>query len=316
MMRILLADDGSERSRDVATFVGSTSWPVESLIRVVTVLERLVLPVGAMPPTGIPLPAMPTDEDWTEETVVAALTKQEELRNAAVQERLRERGRAVEGVVLRGRPATAILDEADQFGADVIVMGSRGRGELASLLLGSVSSEVTDHAACPVLIVRRPTSMRIVVATDGSPSAVAAESIVAAWPMFEDATIWIVSVAQLIAPWTAGIAPSMYRQVMDAYSADICDSEVEHQRVSDDAVARLRESGRVATSVVRTGDPPTRIVALADERDADLIVLGSRGRTGLTRLLLGSVARNVLAATNASVLIVREPRRDPSEATR
>ena len=315
-MRILLTDDGSERSRDVATFVSSTSWPGGSLIRLVTVLERLVLPLGAMPPTGIPLPAMPAAEDWTEESVVAALTKQEEERIAAVQERLRGPNRSVEGVVLLGRPATAILEEADRFRADLIVMGSRGRGELASLLLGSVSAEVTDHAPCPVLIVRRPSPARVVVATDESPSAVAAESIVASWPMFDGATIWIVSVAQVVAPWTTGIAPSMYRQVLDAYTADVRDSKVEHHRVSDDAVARLRDAGRIATPVVRTGDPATQIVALAAERDADLIVLGSRGRTGLTRLVLGSVARNVLAATKASVLIVHEPRRDHSEAAR
>jgi nucleotide-binding universal stress UspA family protein len=64
---------------------------------------------------------------------------------------------------------------------------------------------------------------------------------------------------------------------------------------------------------MRDGDAAGEIVAAAEQRQADLIVLGSRGRTGLTRLLLGSVARNVLSGSTASVLIVHEPAQDPLE---
>jgi nucleotide-binding universal stress UspA family protein len=148
-----------------------------------------------------------------------------------------------------------------------------------------------------------------VFATDDSPSAQAAEAILASWPIFADVQIRVISVAEVVHPWTTGIAPSMYGQVLNAYAAELSESKAEHQRIADGAAARLRESGRLVESEMRDGDAAAAIVALAQQQAADLIVLGSRGRTGLTRLILGSVARNVLSGSAASVLIVHEPTR-------
>jgi nucleotide-binding universal stress UspA family protein len=97
----------------------------------------------------------------------------------------------------------------------------------------------------------------------------------------------------------------MYGQVVDAYAADLRQAKTEHQRIADDASARLRDAGRTADAGMRVGDAAAEVIAAAAERGADLIVLGSRGRTGVTRLLLGSVARNVLSGSGASVLVVR-----------
>ena len=80
----------------------------------------------------------------------------------------------------------------------------------------------------------------------------------------------------------------------------------EHERIATDAATRLRDGGRVVDVEVRAGDAAEEIIAVVEQQRADLVVLGSRGRTGLTRLLLGSVARNVLSGSTASVLIVRD----------
>jgi len=69
-----------------------------------------------------------------------------------------------------------------------------------------------------------------------------------------------------------------------------------------------------AAIVEPPGDAAGEIIAVAEKRGADLIVLGSRGRTGLTRLLLGSVARNVLSGSTASVLVVHEPTENAQDA--
>jgi nucleotide-binding universal stress UspA family protein len=88
---------------------------------------------------------------------------------------------------------------------------------------------------------------------------------------------------------------------------------LEHDTIAADAAAALRESGFDAQSEVESGSPAPAIVAFADAWKADLVVMGSHGRTGVARLLLGSVARNVLHHASCSVLVVRrhaDPVRD------
>jgi nucleotide-binding universal stress UspA family protein len=98
----------------------------------------------------------------------------------------------------------------------------------------------------------------------------------------------------------------MYRQVVAAFARDLDAAKVEHQAIADGASERLRAAGRSAEVSVRVGDAAAEILDEAATWDADVIVLGSRGRTGLSRILLGSVARNVLLSSDKSVLIVRE----------
>jgi nucleotide-binding universal stress UspA family protein len=244
----------------------------------------------------------------------AAVTASANETLGQVVERLGSSGRSVDGSVLRGRAASTIIDDAREFRADLVIVGSRGHGAIATLLLGSVSSEVVDHAPCPVLVARGRSLTRVVFATDDSPSAQGAEAILAQWPIFGGLPIHVLSVAEVVHPWTTGIAPTMYGQVLDAYAAELRESKAEHQQTATNAAARLRESGRHVDPEMRDGDAAGEIVAAAEKRGADLIVLGSRGRTGLTRLLLGSVARNVLSGSTASVLVVHEPTENAQDA--
>lgn len=290
-MRVLVAYDGSNGATEAVAVVASAAWPKDSLVRVVSVIEPVVMPMHG---------------PWADDAFDAAIAAQAGDRNAEVVRRLKVPQRSVDGAVLRGRPATVIIDEARTFAADLIVIGSRGQGPIASLLLGSVSTEVIDHAPCPVFVARAPTVRQVVFATDESPSALAAESLVAEWPIFDGLPIRVVSVAHVVHAWTTGVAPTMYRQVLAAYAADLRDAKRTHLRAAEDAAERLRGAGRLAEPEMRQGDPAAEIIAAAEERGADLIVLGSRGRTGVARLLLGSVARNVLSGTTGSVLIVHE----------
>jgi nucleotide-binding universal stress UspA family protein len=106
----------------------------------------------------------------------------------------------------------------------------------------------------------------------------------------------------------------MHREVLDDYAADLRDAKAEHERIAEDAAARLKAAGRSAEAEMRVGDAAAEVIAAADQQGADLVVLGSRGRTGVARLLLGSVARNVLWGTSASVLIVRDGAAEPGSA--
>jgi nucleotide-binding universal stress UspA family protein len=93
---------------------------------------------------------------------------------------------------------------------------------------------------------------------------------------------------------------------MDVYAQDLEAAEAEHRRIAEDAATRLREAGHAIGVELRSGDAAAEVIAAAEAWPADLVVLGSRGRTGLARIVLGSVARNVVHGCSASVLVVRE----------
>lgn len=297
-MRVLLATDGSPQAQTSEDLVADLGWPDETTIRVVTVIEPFAALYGA--PWA---PALPAHVDRLEAELVVHAEGMLESTSRAVA----RSGRSVERRVLRGRPASSIVDEAAEWPADLLVMGSRGHGAIASMLLGSVSAEVVDHAPCPVLIARRSTLTRVVLGHDGSDYAIAAEQLIARWPIFERAAIEVASVAQVGAPWRSGLAPSVYGETAEAHHQGAELSTGEHARIAEESVRRLQEAGRRVSAVVVAGDPAASLVRVADDHHADLVVVGTHGRTGLTRVLLGSVARNVMQHSAASVLIVRSP---------
>jgi len=296
-MRVLLAHDASAGAGVATDLVAALHWPRGSAIRVVAALEPSA-GAATMPLSPIDLPPAPV----IEREIVGYL----ESEVARVVDRLEAAVLAAEGHVVAGRPGSVLVEEAVRVGSYVIVVGSRGHGALASLVLGSVSAEVVDHAPCPVLVARQPTAERVLLATDGSPSAAEGEAIVAGWPIFDHAALHVVSVADVPRPWHAGVAPTMHHLAIEAYSRDLAAAKSRHEELARSSAARLTEAGRTADFRLRTGDSAAEIVAEASDWGADLIVMGSRGLTGLSRILLGSVARNVLHGSRTSVLVARE----------
>jgi nucleotide-binding universal stress UspA family protein len=198
------------------------------------------------------------------------------------------------------------VDEAKAFGADVVVVGSRGHGTIATMVLGSTASEIVDHAPCPVLVARGSELGSIAFADDGSRSARSAEMVMSAWPIFAGLPISVLTVAETAVPVAAGFTPGLYDQVLASYTRSADEAREEVRQEADTAAGRLDDAGLDARPIVLEGDPASEIVRFATERGIGTIVMGTRGHTGLARLLLGSVARNVLLHAPSSVLIVRE----------
>jgi nucleotide-binding universal stress UspA family protein len=297
MTRLLVATDGSPSADVAVELVAAAPWGDEATIRVVEAIETGRALFGGPWPTVALLEADSID---AEIRAAAAETL------AGVRARLERPGFDVDADVIRGRPATAIVDAADAFGADLIVLGSRGHGTIASMVLGSVSAEVVDHARVPVLVARAPRTGRVLLAWDGSSCGRAAADLVRTWPVFQASRIRVVSVADAEVPWWSGIpvdtAPDLLPALLDAAKA----SREEHDAFARAMAKDLREAGLQADAELRAGDAATEILAAAHAIDADMIVLGTHGHTGPARLLLGSVARNVVRHATCSVLVARQ----------
>ena len=293
-MRVLVAVDGSPGSQVAVDLVAGLAWPTGTTIRFVSAIIEVqdygYDLVGVLP--------VDTDDQPFFDELEQALQ--------AARSRLAE-DVATEAAILHGRAADAVLADVEQFQPDLMVVGSRGYGPIRSMLLGSVSAELVDRAPCPVLVARRPTVEHLLLAYDGSPASDRALELVGAWPTLHAAETQVLSVAQAPVLWRSGIAPGMYRVVIEDYEASLAQLRNEHAQLAERAARRLAAAGVTASGLVATGDPAQEIVALTGPDKADMVVIGSRGQTGLSRLVLGSVARNVLQAADASVLVVHLP---------
>jgi nucleotide-binding universal stress UspA family protein len=295
MNRILVCYDGSPGADQAVALVASMSWDSETLIHVVTAIDGTRELRAAWGPLAL-----------ADSAVLEAEAKAQALELlGAARDRLTAVGSTVDCAVVTGRTAQALAEEARRLSTTLMVVGSRGLGTISATLLGSVSAELVDIAPCPVLVARSATVRGIVFATDGSPSAAAAEAFLSNLPIASEVPVRVVSSAEVLRVWTTGIAPTMYHQALVAQAEYETEMRQSHAAIAAASCARLAAHGIDARPEVHSGDPAVEVLAAATAASADLIVLGSRGQTGLKRLILGSVARRVLHHAAASVLVVR-----------
>jgi len=185
-------------------------------------------------------------------------------------------------------PYHFIVEEALRRRAEMIIMGRRGRTGLKRLMMGSVTAKVIGHAPCDVLVVPRAARIEfknILTAIDGS--------------RYSDS----------VASDAIGIAKRYNGKVLAVCVAST-DSEIKESKKNVDKVRLVAEKeGLTVETVCEKGTPYEVIVNRAKEKNADLIVMGSHGRTGLKRLLMGSVTERVIGHAECAVLVVKEKSR-------
>lgn len=292
-MKVLLALDGSAPSLVARDLVGTLSWPEGTVIHLITAHQ---LPTDWTGGLGSTMAWVGNAGDALHDQL------DEDLRASAAP--LGEKGLTVERHVVRGRAADAIIDAAAKLGADLIVTGSRGRGQLRSMLLGSVAVEVATHAPCPVLVARSAQISRVLVATDASVNAGLIPDRFGGWGIFRGVQADVIAVAVPDGP-AFELMVGLYTLGDERLSNLRRELQLRADNAADEMTARLADVGIPSTPHVRSGDPAAEILDVAQERGADLIATGSRGLEGFDSLLLGSVARNVLVHARCSVLIVR-----------
>jgi nucleotide-binding universal stress UspA family protein len=296
-MKILLAVDGSDASMSAVATTAALATPPGSSIEVVSVVPDSFAPEGSPWPNVIRIDP-PTDRERVLDDVRGRLEE--------IATRLRTTDRSAEPRVLEGRPATLIVDEARRFGADLVVMGARGLSAVRRLLLGSVSSEVVDHAPCPVLVARGGAVGRVLWATDGSPDADRVADFFTDSRLFDSAEIRVVSVADAGMPWSPGFIPVEGATSIEALEHALDSAEQRAREAADSAAARLTEQNVVGVAVRPDGDIVSAILDEARVHGSDVIAMGARHLGTIHRWLVGSVSRAVLHLAPMSVLIVRE----------
>jgi nucleotide-binding universal stress UspA family protein len=284
--KILLATDGSTEAELAAETASELAKQTGSELYV---LHVLALPIDTQDPSSFE----PEVRRQMEERASATL---EELVGG-----IESSGGKVAGSHLGvGRPDAELVEEAEEIGAGLIVMGSRGYGPIRQALVGSVSDSVVRHAHCPVLLVRGeplafPTN--ILLATDGSEEVVLATATAADVAERTGSELHVVHVGEL---------RPVYHPEMRGYLARYEQLREDAQHLLEGQVDEIESAGgTVARAHLRMGHPDTEIVGLAGRLGAGLIVVGSRGRGPLRRALMGSVSDSVVRHAHCPVLVVR-----------
>jgi len=236
----------------------------------------------------------------------------EELRQAA-ESRLAESAAALQGKGVEvatfldvGTPSQVIVQRAEALAARAIVIGTRGLTGLRHLLLGSTTQRVVHGARCPVLTVHPGDAGRhrpirtILVPTDFSQDAELA--VVTAHHLLsfleQDARLILLHAFNLPIEYTAyGPIPTSITYLQDA--------GLEAERRLYEMAEKLKRDGLTVETVAREGDPAHVIAEEAQGRGADLIAMGTRGRSGLRHLFLGSTAERAVEQAPCPVMTIR-----------
>lgn len=204
---------------------------------------------------------------------------------------------SVKRVCAIAKPASLILDTAKSEAADLIVVGARGRGRMTELVLGSVSHRVLLHAESSTLVVKgsaRPIR-RVLVAVEGREDAQRIQSWLHAHHFRQHMELCVFSVVQPIP-----VTDTFSMLPVQAWT----DTSMHHaEDLVKSTASALMDAHFTLSTQVSTGDPAVSVAQQAG--GYDLLVIGSHGRKGLDRFLLGSVSHSIVHRVACPVLVVR-----------
>jgi len=281
-----MALDGSAGSDAVVHEVASRPWPEGSECCVMTAVDPYFF-------TKAPLllaEAKKSAQEALDESV-------ESLKKAALR---------LSTLVAMENPRHGIPKTAAEWKADLILMGSHGRGAFGRLLVGSTVQAVLRHAGCSVEIVRegreRSGGMRVLIPTDGSECATLAVRAVAGQPWPAGTEMRVISCPEI--PVMTGANPYYPPDLV----VEVATANAAHAKEAvEKGVEILKQAGCSASGeVTEPKESAVRaILGMADVWGADLIVVGSHGRRGFDRYVLGSVSESVALHAHCSVEVVR-----------
>jgi nucleotide-binding universal stress UspA family protein len=198
-----------------------------------------------------------------------------------------------------GHPVNAILETAQSAKSHLIILGARGLGQVKELVLGSTSHRVLMHAPCSIMIIKEPLTRlkKILLPIEGQEDINVALQFLALQPFREAVAIDVVAVwpqPQLAWPVTLGQSKLLEMHAIEEAQ--------DRMKSVTDKLTRMNYSSEAKVGM---GDPAFAILEQAKASQADLILMGTHGRGGFARFLMGSVSHSVLHQADCPVLIVR-----------
>jgi nucleotide-binding universal stress UspA family protein len=290
-MKILIAVDGSKASELVVQEALWRTWPVGSVLYLMTVVDPFFF---------VKAPLL------LEEAKESARRL---LQSAA--EAFEKKGWKTNVEVALGNPRRVISTYAEGCKADLILVGSKGLNALTRFAMGSTVQAVLRHAPCSVGIVRVPAQTkspplpkRILIATDGSEFSIAALRSIAERPWPEGTEAKVISVTETTI--TVAGYPYFTPNQLQELGATAKEDSLHATKAGAEILSRT--GLKVSTDCVSADESPARtIVHEAEKWGADLIVVGSHGRRGFDRVVMGSVSEFVAMHAHCSVEIIRAP---------
>ena len=293
-MKILIAYDGSEGAESAIDDLKRAGLPRRAEAVVLTIVEELI--------------PMPTSIGGVDTTFAKSLLE-EEKNSLALARRARSRiqsvfpGWEILAEAAIGSPASEIITRADEWGPDLIMVGSHGRTALGRMFFGSVSQKVINEARCSVRVARGrivepDVPARIIVGVDGSSEADAAVEEIASrnWP--DGSEVRIVNSA-----WT--IPPARDPGTAVNYAEWVAQETERVKKAAEGAAEKLGSARLKVSIVVKEQEPKALLCNEAKDLMADCIFVGARGMGRLERFLIGSVSLGVAARAHCSVEVVR-----------
>ena len=211
----------------------------------------------------------------------------------------------IETVLAHGEPVVEILRRAEADGADLIVVGRRERRSLRAAVLGSTAARLARKSDRPILVVGgplRPSYQRLLVAVDLPPET-SRRAL--------DTSMRLLDLDRARADVVHALDDASQKLLRRAGATpEELRSEREEHRASARATIReylsaFSDSGLRWTSIVRFGEPRRLVLDAVDRRRADLLAIGTHGRSGIARVLLGSVAEHLIDSAPCDVLVAR-----------
>ncbi len=194
----------------------------------------------------------------------------------------------------QGEPYEQIVQVADEENCDLIIMGRRGINNLERELMGSVTARVIGHTGKDVLVIPEQGSLawdNILLATDGSASC-------------DNALARSLEISQERGSKLVAVSVVYTNDEFYALGQSVVKGlYLEADKALDKVKSWAGDLGVQAETFIKEGEPHLAIVDLAAEQASDLVVMGSHGRKGLTRLLMGSVTERVIGYTECPVLV-------------